>query len=686
METDFFNKYIDEVLRVDITKLALLSKLGCNTVRDLMFHAPLRTIDRSYTPALQQVKNGEMISQIVTVESCKISSRYRKTFRKAPSKIYCSNDTGSITLIYFNNIPAFVIKRFIPGNEIFISGKVDVVSGELQMVHPNIVALAKDKDRFGQPEPVYPLISGITSKYLSTLIKNILSRLPMLEEWLPNSIIDKYGWENFNKSLHNIHSSSKNALTKKSKERLAFDEILAQQISIQLIKKKVKRQYKEPVKSEKKLVNKLIDSLPFSLTKDQLNAIDEIMADQMSSQRMTRLLIGDVGCGKTIVALCAILNVIESGKQAVFMVPTELLAVQHFTNIQKLLSAEFGIVIELLVGNIRKSEREQILENLKDGSIDLVIGTQALFQEKVRYKNIALAVVDEQHRFGVNQRLALIEKGMDCDLLMLSATPIPRTFYMVSYGDMDLTCIKEKPHKDSVIKTSVLSKNKIPELVGKIQNVLSQGEKIYWICPLIQESEKLQLSFVEERYEHLKKELGEVVGMVHGQISQEERSEMMQKFIEGEIKVLVSTTVIEVGVDVSDATIMIIENAERFGLAQLHQLRGRVGRGTRDSYCILLYDDNLSFTSKKRLNVIRKFNDGFYIAEHDMKNRGSGDVAGVKQSGLPYFKIFNFYDYKHLLQDANILASQMIDSEDHEILLDLFDRQHFTNAFSSKMT
>ncbi len=664
-------------------------RIGLQNIRDLIFYLPYQIIDRRYSPPLHELIPGKVTTQSVTVIEHKFNETRNK---KAPQKVICSNDSGKLALVYFNASLSYLKELFELGRTIVVSGKAEYNNLELQMVHPDIVANLNDIDKVKILEPVYHATYSLNSRFLGITIKNTLKFIPSLPEWIPMHIMSKHGWLSWRDSLKHIHyPENEEEVTgdSKYKQRLAFDELLATQLSLSLARRNYQRQTKPQLNFSGVLVKKLYAQLPFQLTEGQTTAISEIEADQKSLNRMARLVLGDVGCGKTLVALCAMLNTVEAGKQAALMVPTEVLAKQHFSKIEKFCE-KLGLKVELLISKIPSPRRKEALENIVSHTAHIIIGTHALFQENVKFADLGLVVIDEQHRFGVEQRISLSKKGMAPDFLMMSATPIPRTLCMVNYGDLDLSIIKGNPATREPIQTSVISSHKIMEFLGKIKDAVGSGEKIYWICPLIEESEVLDLSYIEERFETLDKLLKGKVGMIHGKMPSSERDSIMAEFLDGRIKVLVATTVIEVGVDVSDATIMVIENAERFGLSQLHQLRGRVGRGSKKSHCILIYKHPISQTAKQRLTIMRECDDGFKIAEEDLKLRGSGEILGTKQSGVPHFKTCNLNYHYYLIPEANALAGNIVQNDPElqkpenqriRLLLELYEQEKSTGYF-----
>ena len=657
----YLNRSISELISVGDGRVKLFTKLGIKTFKDLLFHLPYDYIDRRYSPAIFDIKNEDLVTLKVKVSEVSLKNNF---LSKSPSKILCENETGFITLAYFNNIPPYIKQNFFVGNDIVISGRVTIQNGDCTIIHPDMVVKSNEKYKIPEIEPVYLKVQGLTSKFIWILVQKVLYPMTFTEEWLSEDLLKEKKWEGFVESLKALHKPESicSQTLNTARERLAFDEVLAHQICLKLLRKKIRQSTKNTLKFSGSLVDDFLDKLEFQLTIEQKMAIKEIKQDQLSDKKMLRLLMGDVGCGKTLVAVCAALNTIEGKKQVAFMSPTEILAQQHYKNIIHY-TKKLQINTQILVGNLKTSERKKVLADLEDGKIDILIGTHALFQEKVKFADLGLVIIDEQHRFGVKQRMALLQKGKHADLLMLSATPIPRTVTMLSYGDMDISIIKNKPISNADIVTTLLSKYKIEKLLDRIKVVTQKGDRVYWVCPLIEESEKLQLSYVENTFAELSKILGDKVAMLHGKMKADEREQVMQEFKGGKKTVIVATTVIEVGIDVQEATIMVIDNAERFGLSQLHQLRGRVGRGIAKSYCVLLYGHKLSIESKKRLNILKNYSDGFKIAEKDLEIRGSGDYLGFRQSGESGFKFFDALKDAEMMTLADEHAKSLIANE-----------------------
>ena len=651
---------------------------GGGRIIDLLYHRPIAIIDRRKMPPLYQMQHGDVITAVV-----KVDQHIPPKNKSSPYKIICSNATGGITLVFFNAYADYLHSNLPIGQVRVISGRAETFGGSLQMPHPDYIVPEARINEVLRIEPIYPLTSGLSMRVIGKTINEAIKKTPNLPEWIAPEMLEKNNWRSWKDSitvLHNPREEAEIAIQGNILRRLAYDEILVHQLALKLNRKLLHSKKGRAIKGDGILRKILLDKLPFALTEGQKEVIKEINADQESENRMARLLQGDVGSGKTVVALFAALNAVEAGTQAVIMAPTEILAGQHYKWIEGLLQGMKGIREKdsspsplnplfpsslgaaLLTGSTKPKEREEILAKLKNGEINIVIGTHALFQDKVEFDNLGLVVIDEQHRFGVKQRAALAEKGNNCDILIMTATPIPRSLTMAIYGDMECSRLTEKPSGRKTIDTRVMPSNKIGDIVEGLKRVIEKGEKIYWICPLVEESEKSELAAVDERFSAFKRIFGDKVGVVHGRMKGDERAKTMLEFKEGNIDILVATTVIEVGVDVPDATTIIIEHAERFGLSQLHQLRGRVGRNDKQSTCILLYY-GLGEVAKQRLSIMRESNDGFRLAEEDLKIRGGGDIMGEKQSGLPSFKIANLYEHSDLFQAAGRDAATHLEAD-----------------------
>ena len=630
----------------------VIERLCGKYVIDLLFHKPSTYIDRRNSPKIVDLEEGKIATIIVTIDS------HSPSFNKRmPYRINCTDDTGAISIVYFNLRGPYLKKIFPVGRQKVISGKFEKFNENFQITHPQHVVDLENLDNVKKIECIYPLTAGLTSKTIQKSINSALINLDPLPEWIPDDKIKGNNWPNWNEAIKKIHNpvNTSDSVNSLFLERLVFDELLAQQLTIRLIKNKISHTRGVPIKKNNKLIKRLEENLDFSLTNDQLKTIDEISSDQSKPNKMLRLLQGDVGSGKTIVALFAMMQCLENEKRSILMAPTEILAEQHFNTIAKIIDS-----MDLTCSLITSSTKES--HNFK---ADILIGTHALFQEKVSFDNIGLVVIDEQHKFGVHQRILLNEKaGNECDVLLMTATPIPRTLELAAYGDTDISKIMEKPKNRKEINTKSINISKVEDLKESLNKIISKGEKIYWVCPLVDESEKLQLQSVNERLKDLRSYYSDYsVEIVHGQMQQEDKNSVMQKFKSGKVNILVATSVIEVGIDDPDATVIIIENAERFGLSQLHQLRGRVGRGEKTSTCILLFNGPLTENAKRRIKIMKETNDGFKIAEEDLDIRGAGEILGSKQSGVPNFKLSNLDKHKHLLEEARETAIKTIQDD-----------------------
>jgi ATP-dependent DNA helicase RecG len=633
-------KLFAKLLHVDAARLV-----------DVAFHVPTGLIDRRFKCTISQLPVQGVATLQVTIGQHHAPPRGAKL----PYRIDAFDDTGAMSLVYFTTYADHLLRQFPVGEKRYISGEISWFRSEAKMTHPDYVLNIDEFGKMPMLEPVYPLTAGLTSKTLHKAAEAVLDKLPILPEWQDIDWLKRQSWPDFTRALKTLHNPTEPnvvALESPSRKRLAYDELLANQLALSLVRNQMKRASGRPMGGTGTIRNKIINKLLYQLTNAQLNAIFEILADMTSNHRMIRLLQGDVGSGKTVVALLALTAAVESGFQGAFMVPTEILARQHLANLTKLTSGS-GLRLALLTGREKGKARDEILNALQNGEIDILIGTHALFQEGVAFKDLGLAVIDEQHRFGVHQRLALQAKSPgQTDLLVMTATPIPRTLALTVYGDMDVSKLNEKPAGRLPIDTRVLPTTRIDDVLAGLHRSLASGARAYWVCPLVEESEFIDLANAEKRFESLREEFPNQVGLIHGRMKGAEKDDVMARFKSGALSILVSTTVIEVGVDVPEASIMIIENAERFGLAQLHQLRGRVGRGAAKSSCLLLYQEPLGETAKARLGIMRETEDGFRIAEEDLKLRGAGEMLGTQQSGLPLFRIADLSVHGDLLVTA----------------------------------
>jgi ATP-dependent DNA helicase RecG len=640
---------------------------------------PSRVVEKVYLDSLSREYIGKIVTAKIKVDCVDAGAR-----RTSSVVVYGRSGAVPVEIRLFNYKKYYARRAYRPNEEVFVSGKLgESMSGMLQFINPEKL---KDEDAAELKTGfynIYPLTAGVTQTGVYSATNNALKILSVASptEWIPGELIEKNEFPSFYEALRKIHQPKefvKFQLSAVSRRRICFDELLAEQLALRLANRKTKEG--NVVKNEKTLVKKLLNILSFSLTDSQRKVIEEIFADLKSGKPMARLLQGDVGSGKTIVAIITALYVIESGYQCAILAPTEILARQHYAVIGKYLE-ELGIQIELLTSNDKGKRRKEILNNVENATVKVLVGTHAIIMEKVNFQNLGLVIVDEQHRFGVSQRLRLINKGNFPHVLSMTATPIPRTIVMSLYGDISVSTISEKPIGRKDIITKAIPLMKISSVVDFVKRIIENGQKAYWVCPLIEESEKLQYACVINRFDYLKNYFGDGVAMLHGKMKSAEKQDVFERFKTGDCHILVSTTVVEVGVDVSNASAIIIENAEKFGLAQLHQLRGRVGRSDVQSYCILLYDHGLTEIAKKRLNIMRESADGFFIAEQDLLLRGGGEVLGTKQSGRKTYKTFDMNEPNNqpylltLLKQASELATKIVDSDDikkYETLLKIF--------------
>jgi ATP-dependent DNA helicase RecG len=630
-------------------------------VIDLLFHLPTGAIDRRARPKLRDVVPDTVVTVAVTVDRHRPPPPHRS---RAPYQVYTSDETGDLTLTYFNARRDYLQKLLPVGERRYVSGTVELYDHMLQMVHPDRVVAEADLAKLPLVEPVYPLTEGLTLYQVCKAADAALARLPDLPEWQEASWVARERFPTFADALRLLHRPAEPAdLLPEGLAwtRLAYDEFLAGQLALALVRAHLRRPAGRATPGTGQIRKRLIEALPYSLTSSQGRAVADIVADLAKPERMLRLLQGDVGSGKTVVALLAAAAIIEGGRQAALMAPTEVLARQHFNTIAPLAAAA-GVNVAILTNRERGRERNEILEKLAFGDIHMLIGTHAVFQEQVEFRDLALAVVDEQHRFGVHQRLALAKKGEAVDVLVMTATPIPRTLVLTYFGDMDVSELREKPAGRQPIDTRAMSLSRLDDVVGAVGRALADGRRVYWVCPLVETTEHTDLAAAEERFGALKERFGAMVDLVHGRMKGDEKDRAMERFAAGETRLLVATTVIEVGVDVPEATVMVIEHAERFGLAQLHQLRGRIGRGAEHSTCLLLYKAPLGETAKARLQILRETEDGFRIAEEDLRLRGEGDVLGTRQSGMPGFRVARIESHGKLIgaarDDATLVFSR----------------------------
>ena len=658
----------------------LIERVAGPQVVDLLWHLPTGVIDRRFAPKIADAPAGQVATLTVRVDG-----HAPPVMPRHPYKVRCTDETGLLELVFFHVKGEYLQRQLPEGKTVVISGKVERFHDTPQITHPDYIGPPETIDDIQGVEPIYPLTTGLTPKTLRRAVRAAVDSTPDLPEWLDATWRRQHGWPDWRAALLAAHSPEtveSLAPTSLPRQRLAFDELLANQLALSLVRLSQRQLVGRAVCGDGRLRTRVLDSLPFALTGCQCQTLAEITADMAAERRMLRLLQGDVGSGKTMVALLAMLNAVECGHQAVLMAPTELLARQHHQSLGPLAAAA-GREIGLLTGRDKGKSRAALLERLATGDLPLLVGTHAVFQDEVAFADLGLAVIDEQHRFGVHQRLQLSAKGKAVDVLVMTATPIPRTLIMTAYGDLDVSRLTEKPAGRQPIKTVTIALDRLSEVVEAVQRRIRDGAQVYWVCPLVDESEAVDLAAATERYALLKELLGDRVGLVHGKMKGAEKDAAMAAFAEGRLDLLVATTVIEVGVNVPAATVMVIEHAERFGLAQLHQLRGRVGRGSNASTCLLLFEGPLAETAKARLRILRDTEDGFLIAEEDLRLRGAGDLLGTKQSGLPGFRLADPAQHADLLAVARDDARLIVDRDPDlktprgqalRVLLYLFER------------
>ncbi|KAB7615900.1 ATP-dependent DNA helicase RecG [Amylibacter sp. SFDW26] len=634
------------------------AKMGVEKPGDLLFTLPHNLIDRNPIKTI----NDAVLPSVVTVEVT-VGLHQPNAVKGRPYRVMVEDAGASFQLVFFHARKDWLQKQLPSGQKRIISGKLEVFDGLAQMVHPDYILTVDEADSIPPIEPVYPMSAGITQKLIQKAAKGALARVPDLPEWIEPSVLKKHGWPSWKDAVlaaHAPQSTSDLSREAKARERLAYDEFLAHQTTLAIARANTRRAKGIPTLGTGKLRNKVLASLPYKPTGAQSRSIDEITTDMADNNRMNRLLQGDVGAGKTLVAFMAMLAAVEAGAQGVMMAPTEILARQHLAGLQPL-AEEAGVVLEILTGRDKGKERTAKLKALADGNIHILVGTHAVFQKDVEFSGLRIAVIDEQHRFGVRQRMDLGAKGDAVDVLVMTATPIPRSLELSHYGDMDVSVLDEKPPGRKPITTVLVSNSRMDQVVDRLKAAIAEGKQAYWVCPLVEESELVDHAAAEDRFRTLRLALGdENVGLVHGQMPVAQKDAAMAAFIQGETSILVATTVIEVGVDVPNASIMVIEQAEHFGLAQLHQLRGRVGRGTEASTCLLMYASPLGKTAERRLTVMRETEDGFRISEEDLKLRGAGDLLGTAQSGVARFRVGDLEAQTTLMKIAHDDARLLI--------------------------
>ena len=654
-----------------------LKKKRIEKIKDVVLDLPYSETDRSKISKIHELEVGKIHTIKVLVRKLNFPR-----IRNLPNKINCEDETGKIDIVYFNSREGYLRKIFPEKDWVIVSGKVNYFRNKYQITNPDYVTSLDKSDHVIKNIPKYSLTKGLNAKKYRQISERIIQNLPKINDWISEDFIRKNKLINWNECIKKLHNSKEGKdINSKSFRRIAFDEILANFLTLSENRKRIK-QNKEKKNFKYKFYNIILDTLPFNLTNDQNKVLDEINLDIKSDKRMFRILQGDVGSGKTIVSFLSAANVIESNYQCALMGPTEILAYQHFELAKKIFK-DCKIRIEFLTGKTEINKKKQILNDLKNGNIDLIIGTHALFQKKIIFKNLGYVIIDEQHKFGVKQRSDLARKGgKNCDVLLMSATPIPRTMMMSIYGDMDLSIIKHKPSIRKKILTLTKPDKKIYELWDFLKKQVNDGNQIFWVCPLIEESKFLEFSSAKKKYDLINEKFPNIVGLIHGSLDKEERDSVLKRFLNKDISILVSTTVIEVGIDFPNANLIIIENSNKFGLSQLHQLRGRVGRGKKQGMCILLFKDGLSNNAIKRLKTLKKSDDGFFIAEEDLKIRGFGDLTGFQQSGLKNFRFADPLIHKDLFKLAEEFLKKnntVLNIEKYNFLLKLFDKAEIIN-------
>lgn len=667
-----------------------IERIAGDRLVHLLMHLPSGLIDRRYRPTLQDAVPGGIVTVEVTVDK-----HVRVGNRRAPYRVHCHDETGELTLVFFNPRAEWLNAQLPEGAKRLISGRLEEYQDKLQITHPDYMVDPDSPLDMPDLETIYPLTAGLSGKILRKAITAAIDTVPDLPEWHDAPLMKREGWPSFLDALTSVHAPSAIedvAPTSLARRRLACDELLATQLALAIVRERTRRKRGRKLVGDGGVRSKILSALPYELTGDQNTALCEIVTDLESERAMLRLMQGDVGSGKTIVALLAAAAAVEAGVQTAILAPTEILAIQHLETIEPLAKAS-GLNIALLTGRNKGKPRAALLEALAGGEIDILIGTHAIIQDDVAFKDLGFAIIDEQHRFGVQQRLTLAGKAQfGIDVLGMTATPIPRTLTLTAYGDMDVSLIREKPPGRKPVDTRVVALDRLADVAAGIGRAVQAGARAYWVCPLVEESELIDVAAAEERFGALKHMFGHSVGLVHGKMKAAEKDAVMARFQAGEINILVSTTVIEVGVNVPEATIMVIEHAERFGLSQLHQLRGRVGRSDKQSSCILLRANDVGEIARARLKIMRETEDGFVIAEEDLRLRGGGEVLGTKQSGLPEFKLVDFGEHADLIELARDDA-RMIVAKDPELtsergqylrnLLYLFERDEGVRLMQS---
>jgi len=667
---------LDKIKGIGNRTLQLFSRKKIRTIFDLLWHLPISKIETSKTTEIEDLQVGKTQS----IKLIPLKYNFPR-IRNLPNRVNCLSSEEKIDCVFFNSFEGY-IKKILPiHKEVIVFGKISYYKGKYQITNPKLIS--KNEDGNIKDLKKYSLTEDLTITKYNKIIEEVFKNIPILNEWHSKNLLKKFNNVTWNESIKKIHDLDYEKIKNSHYlRRLIFDEIFANFLISSQIRLKIKKTKKKNKIFNKNYKNFYIKKLKFKLTSDQMNAIEEIENDLKSKEKMFRLIQGDVGSGKTIVSLISALNTIKSGFQVAFMVPTEILAKQHFNFASDYFESK--IRVELLSSKTEYSNKQKILKDLENNNINLIIGTHSLFQKKIKFKKLGLIIIDEQHKFGVNQRKDLSDKGgNDCDVLVMSATPIPRTMMMTIYGDMDITLIKEKPKNRKKIKTYSKLDTNIDEIINFAKKEIQNGGQVFWVCPLIEKSKKLDFQSAIEKNKYLKKYFNNRVDLIHGSLDKNEKNIVLNNFLNKKIDVLVSTTVIEVGIDFPNANLIIIENSNKYGLSQLHQLRGRVGRGNKESTCILVFKSNLSENAKKRINILKNSNDGFNISEEDMKLRGYGDILGFKQSGIKKFKLADPILHKDLfeLAEAEVKKIEINNSNfgNYYKLLKLYDRASIIN-------
>ena len=639
---------------------AAIGRLAGPRFVDLLWHLPTGIVDRRFSPPIASAPDKAIVTMTVEVDRHVLPPN-----RRVPYRVVCHDDTGTLDLVFFNAKANYLETALPVGEKRVVSGRVERYRDRLQMTHPDRIGTPGELDAVKRVEPVYPLTAGLTPKPLGRIVAEAMSRAPDLPEWNDPAWMARNSWPGWREAVVQAHAPEDEAALLPShpaRQRLAYDELLANQLTLALVRRQRRGRPGRAIAGDGNLRKRALESFGFALTAAQKAAVAGIAGDMESPDCMIRLLQGDVGSGKTVVAFLAMLAAVEAGAQAALMAPTEILARQHFATIEPV-AKSIGVSIALLTGRERGANRKRIYADLASGATSLAIGTHALQEEGVGFADLAFAVIDEQHRFGVDQRVALADKGRAVDVLVMTATPIPRTLTMTAYGDIDVSRLHEKPPGRRPVDTRVLPVGRLNDVIARLRRAITNGARIYWVCPVVDESETLDLAAATERHSALETLFGDRVGLLHGRVKGADKDAVMAGFSDGSIDILVATTVIEVGIDVPEASVVVVERAERFGLAQLHQLRGRVGRGDRASFCLLLYGSPLTETARARLNVMRETDDGFLIAEEDLRLRGAGELLGTRQSGLPDFRLADLSAHADLLDVASDDARVIVERD-----------------------